>query len=43
MQKMLKTADPAEHQALGRKVKGYDGKVWDQSEHSPLPWQVLVG
>ena len=30
-EKMIRTAVPKEHQALGRKVKGYDGKIWDQS------------
>ncbi|PSK55989.1 hypothetical protein B9Z65_4867 [Elsinoe australis] len=29
-EKMRKTKVPKEHQALGRKVKNYDGKVWDQ-------------
>lgn len=27
---MLETTDPKTHRDLGRKVKGYDGKVWDQ-------------
>lgn len=35
VQKMLKTSNPAEHQALGRKVRGYNGKIWDQRECSP--------
>ena len=28
---MLRTSDPKAHKALGRKVRGFDGKVWDQS------------
>lgn len=31
---MLRTRDPKAHKALGRKVKGFDGGVWDQSEFS---------
>lgn len=27
---ILATLDPKAHRALGRKVKGYDGSVWDQ-------------
>ncbi|KAK0363510.1 hypothetical protein LTR94_014955 [Friedmanniomyces endolithicus] len=29
-QKMMETTVPAEHQALGRKAKGFDRKKWDQ-------------
>lgn len=29
---MMETADPAEHKALGRKVKGFNREKWDQSE-----------
>lgn len=29
---MLETTSPKEHKALGRKVKNFDGKVWDESE-----------
>ncbi|KAK4893834.1 hypothetical protein LTR27_007860 [Elasticomyces elasticus] len=29
-QKMMETTIPAEHQALGRKAKGFDRKKWDQ-------------
>ncbi|KAK0930321.1 hypothetical protein LTR57_001491 [Friedmanniomyces endolithicus] len=28
--KMMETTVPAEHQALGRKAKGFDRKKWDQ-------------
>ncbi|KAK3652984.1 hypothetical protein LTR56_004934 [Elasticomyces elasticus] len=31
-QKMMETTIPAEHQALGRKAKGFDRKKWDQRE-----------
>ncbi|KAK3621415.1 hypothetical protein LTR56_022809 [Elasticomyces elasticus] len=31
-QKMMETTVPAEHQALGRKAKGFDRKKWDQRE-----------
>jgi ribA/ribD-fused uncharacterized protein len=27
---MLETTDPKEHKALGRQVKGFDGKVWNE-------------
>lgn len=27
--KMLATEDPKEHKALGRKVRDFDGGVWD--------------
>ncbi len=27
---MLETTDPKEHKALGRKVKGFDDKVWNE-------------
>jgi predicted NAD-dependent protein-ADP-ribosyltransferase YbiA (DUF1768 family) len=29
---MASTTDPKEHKALGRKVKDFDGKVWDQNK-----------
>ncbi|KAJ4985662.1 hypothetical protein SVAN01_08837 [Stagonosporopsis vannaccii] len=29
---MLRTSDPKMHKALGRKVKGFDGKVWDENK-----------
>lgn len=29
--KMLATTDPKKHKALGRKVKGFDGGVWNKS------------
>jgi predicted NAD-dependent protein-ADP-ribosyltransferase YbiA (DUF1768 family) len=29
---MAATTDPKTHKALGRKVKGFDGKVWDQNK-----------
>lgn len=28
--KMLATTDPKTHKALGRKVKDFDGRVWDE-------------
>ncbi|KAI9660965.1 MAG: hypothetical protein M1821_009292 [Bathelium mastoideum] len=31
-EQMMQTIVPKEHQALGRKVKGYNGKVWDQNK-----------
>jgi len=31
-EKMMKTTVPAEHQALGRKAKGFSRAVWDQRE-----------
>ncbi|KAF2432804.1 DUF1768-domain-containing protein [Tothia fuscella] len=30
--KMAATNDPKEHQALGRKVRNYDGKLWDENK-----------
>lgn len=32
-QQMLATEDPETQRDLGRKVKGYDGKAWDQREY----------
>lgn len=32
---MLDTTDPKLHKALGRKVKGFDDKVWDERMVSP--------
>lgn len=32
---MLRTRDPKAHKALGRKVRGFDGKVWDASKFPP--------
>lgn len=32
--KMLDTTDPKTHKALGRKVRGFDGRVWDQSMYN---------
>lgn len=29
---MLKTSDPKKHKALGRQVKNFDNRVWDESE-----------
>jgi len=29
---MLRTTEPKKHQTLGRVVKGYDGKIWDQNK-----------
>lgn len=29
---MLETNDPRKHKDLGRKVKGFNNGVWDQSE-----------
>jgi ribA/ribD-fused uncharacterized protein len=29
---MAATTDPKIHKALGRKVRGYDGKIWDQQK-----------
>ena len=34
--KMMQTTVPKEHKALGRKAKGFDGKVWDESMYWPL-------
>lgn len=31
-QKMMQTTVPSEHQALGRKAKGFDRKKWDERE-----------
>ncbi|KAI9709743.1 MAG: hypothetical protein M1820_003145 [Bogoriella megaspora] len=30
--KMMQTTVAKEHQALGRKVKGYNGKIWDENK-----------
>ncbi len=32
-QAMMQTTTPSEHQALGRKAKGFDRKKWDEREH----------
>lgn len=32
--KMLATTDPKTHKGLGRKVKNFDGKKWDDGKHS---------
>lgn len=29
---MLRTTDPKKHKALGRTVRGFDERVWDQSK-----------
>jgi predicted NAD-dependent protein-ADP-ribosyltransferase YbiA (DUF1768 family) len=31
-EQMMKTTVPSEHQALGRKAKGFNRAVWDQRE-----------
>lgn len=31
---MLETTDPKEHKALGRKVKNFDDKIWNESKSS---------
>jgi len=31
-EQMMKTTVPSEHQALGRKAKGFSRAVWDQRE-----------
>lgn len=42
---MMATTVPAEHQALGRKAKGFDRKKWDERECTivaaclPLAWR----
>jgi predicted NAD-dependent protein-ADP-ribosyltransferase YbiA (DUF1768 family) len=36
-EQMMKTTVPSEHQALGRKAKGFNRAVWDQREW----WQRL--
>ena len=36
---MLETTVPAEHQALGRKAKGFDRKKWDDREN--CNWRLL--
>ena len=33
-QKMMETTIPKEHQALGRKAKGFDRKKWDERKPS---------
>jgi hypothetical protein len=37
---MMKTTIPKEHQALGRKAKGFDRKKWDESEYLHYVWIV---
>lgn len=37
-QQMMQTTIPKEHQALGRKAKGFDRKKWDErKQFSELP------
>lgn len=38
---MLQTSDPKAHKALGRKVRGFDGGVWDESMYPPLFFFLL--
>jgi hypothetical protein len=35
---MLATTDPALHKKLGRLVKGFDERVWDERMYSTLRW-----
>jgi predicted NAD-dependent protein-ADP-ribosyltransferase YbiA (DUF1768 family) len=36
---MLATTDPKEHKALGRRVKGFNEKVWDERESLSFTWR----
>lgn len=40
---MMQTSVPSEHQALGRKAKGFDRGKWDQSESASFAMLRVVG
>lgn len=38
---MLKATTPKEHKSLGRKVRNFDHKLWDESECLLATWNVF--